>query len=156
MCNQEVAIMTDRIEKTIDLNAPIERVWRAVSDHKEFGTWFKVELEAPFAVGQEARGQITHPGYEHVTWKAKVTAIEPPRRLAFTWHPYGIDPDVDYDQEEPTLVEFLLAPNGDGTRLTVVESGFDKVPAHRREEAFRMNEGGWTQQVQNIKAHVES
>jgi uncharacterized protein YndB with AHSA1/START domain len=148
--------MTDRIEKTIDLNAPIERVWRAVSDHKEFGAWFKVKLEAPFAVGQEARGGITHPGYEHVTWRAQVVAIEPPKRFAFTWHPYGIDPDVDYTKEEPTLVEFLLEPAGTGTRLTIIESGFDKVPAHRREEAFRMNDGGWTQQVQNIKAHVES
>jgi uncharacterized protein YndB with AHSA1/START domain len=148
--------MSDRIEKTIDLAAPVERVWRAVSDHKEFGTWFKVDLEAPFAVGQEARGQITHPGYEHVTWTAKVVAIEPPRRFAFTWHPYGIDPDVDYTKEEPTLVEFLLEPAGSGTRLTIIESGFDKVPAHRRDEAFRMNDGGWTQQIQNIKAHVES
>lgn len=148
--------MSDRIEKTIDLRAPVERVWRAVSDHKEFGTWFRVDLEGPFAVGQEARGKITHPGYEHVVWKAKVVAIEPPKRLAFTWHPYGIDPDVDYDQEEPTLVEFKLEPIAAGTRLTVIESGFDKVPAHRREEAFRMNDGGWAQQVKNIQAHVES
>jgi uncharacterized protein YndB with AHSA1/START domain len=148
--------MSDRIEKTIDLKAPIERVWRAVSDHKEFGTWFQVELEAPFVAGQEARGRITYPGYEHVVWKAKVVAIEPLKRLAFTWHPYGVDSDVDYDQEEPTLVEFKLEPIAGGTRLVVVESGFDKVPAHRREEAFRMNDGGWTQQVQNIKAHVES
>jgi uncharacterized protein YndB with AHSA1/START domain len=148
--------MTDRIEKTIDLDAPIERVWRAVSDHKRVRDL--VPGRSGGAVRRRPGGarQITYPGYEHVTWKAVVVAIEPPRRFAFTWHPYGIDPDVDYDQEEPTLVEFLLAPNGAGTRLTVVESGFDKVPAHRREEAFRMNDGGWTQQVQNIKAHVES
>jgi len=148
--------VSDRIEKTIDLNAPLERVWRAISDHTEFGAWFKVALEAPFAVGQEARGQITHPGYEHVTWTATVVAIEPPTRFAFTWHPYGVDPNVDYTKEEPTLVEFRLEPLGAGTRLTVVESGFDKVPAHRRDEAFRMNEGGWAQQVQNIKVHVEA
>ena len=148
--------MTDRIEKTIDLAAPVDRVWRAISDQQAFGTWFKVALEAPFAVGQEARGQITHPGYEHVTWKATVVAIDPPRRFAFTWHPYGIDPDVDYTLEEPTLVEFLLESVATGTRLTIVESGFDTVPAHRREEAFRMNDGGWSQQVRNIKAHVES
>ena len=148
--------MSDRIEKTIDLKAPIERVWRAVSDHKEFGTWFGVDLEAPFVVGQEARGKILYPGFEHIVWKAKMVAIEPPKRLAFTWHPYGVDPDIDYDQEEPTLVEFKLEPIATGTRLVVVESGFDKVPAHRREEALRMNDGGWTQQVQNIKAHVES
>jgi len=156
MSNQKVAIMTDRIEKTIDLNAPIERVWRAVSDHKEFGTWFRVELEAPFVVGEEARGRIGYPGYEHLTWKAVVVAIEPPGRFAFTWHPYGVDPDVDYDQEEPTLVEFLLEPAGAGTRLSIIESGFDKIPAHRRGEALRMNDGGWTQQAQNIKTHVES
>jgi uncharacterized protein YndB with AHSA1/START domain len=90
--------MSDRIEKTIDLRAPVERVWRAVSDHKEFGTWFRVDLEAPFVVGQEARGKILYPGFEHIVWKAKVVAIEPPKRLAFTWHPYGVDPDVDYDQ----------------------------------------------------------
>ena len=148
--------MTDRIEKTVDLRAPVERVWRAVSDHKEFGAWFRVDLEGPFAVGQEARGKITHPGYEHLVWKARVVAIEPFKRLAFTWHPYGIDPDVDYDQEEPTLVEFKLEPIAAGTRLVVVESGFDKVPAHRREEAFRMNDGGWAAQVENIRAHVES
>jgi uncharacterized protein YndB with AHSA1/START domain len=147
--------MSDRIEKTIDLNAPVERVWRAVSDHKEFGTWFRVDLEGPFAIGHEARGKITYPGYEHLTWTVQVVAIEPPTRLAFTWHPYGVDPDVDYAKEEPTLVEFLLAPIATGTRLTIVESGFDKVPAHRREEAFRMNDGGWTQQVQNIRTHVE-
>lgn len=156
MRNQEVAIMSDRIEKTIDLQAPVERVWRAVSDHKEFGEWFRVEVEAPFVAGQEARGRILYPGYEHVVWRVQIKAIEPPRLLAFTWHPYGVDPDVDYTKEEPTLVEFRLEPTPTGTRLTVVESGFDKVPAHRRDEAFRMNEGGWTQQVQNIKAHVES
>ena len=147
--------MSDRIEKTIDLAAPIDRVWRAISDHEEFGAWFKVALEAPFAVGQEARGRISHPGYEHVTWTARVTAIEPPRLLAFTWHPYGVDPDVDYTKEERTLVEFKLEPIAAGTRLTVVESGFDKVPAQRREEAFRMNDGGWTQQIRNIRAHVD-
>ena len=156
MGNQEVAIMSDRIEKTIDLNAPVDRVWRAISDYKAFGSWFRVNLEAPFAEGEEARGQVTHPGYEHVTWKAKVVAIDPPTLFAFTWHPYGVDPDVDYKKEEPTLVEFKLTPIAAGTRLVITESGFEKVPAHRREEAFRMNDGGWTQQVQNIKAHVES
>ena len=148
--------MTDRIEKAIDLAVPVERVWRAISDHEEFGAWFRVKLEAPFAVGKEARGQINHPGYEHVTWKANVMAIDPPTSFAFTWHPYGIDPDVDYTKEEPTLVEFKLTPIAIGTRLEIVESGFDQVPVHRRDAAFRMNDGGWTQQAQNIKAHVVS
>ena len=147
--------MADRIEKTIDLKAPVQRVWRALTDHEEFGRWFRVKLEAPFAVGRTARGRITHPGYEHVEWKAEVTAMDAPRLFAFTWRPYAIDPDVDYSREEPTLVEFRLEPKGEGTRLTLVESGFDKVPAHRRDEAFRMNEGGWAQQMENIRAHVD-
>ena len=148
--------MSDKIEKTIEIDAPIDRVWRAISDHKSFGTWFRVELEKPFAVGEEAHGKILHPGYEHLVWRAIIVAIEPPNLFAFTWHPYGIDPKVDYSAETPTRVEMRLEPIASGTRLTVIESGFDKVPAHRREEAFRMNERGWTQQVQNVKAYVES
>jgi uncharacterized protein YndB with AHSA1/START domain len=147
--------MTDRIEKTIELKAPLERVWAAVTDARQFGQWFRVNLTNPFVVGEVARGSILHPGYEHLEWKATVVAMEPMRLFAFTWHPYGIDPKVDYSKEEPTRVEFRFEPVGDGTRLTVVESGFDRVPAHRRDEAFRMNERGWTAQVENIRAHVE-
>lgn len=148
--------MTDRIEKTVDLRAPIERVWRALTDHEEFGAWFRVKLEGPFVLGQTARGKVTYPGYEHMVWEAKVVNLEAPHRFAFTWHPYGVDPDVDYSTEPPTTVEFRLEPLGQGTRLVVVESGFDAVPAHRREEAFRMNEGGWTEQMKNIAAHVDA
>ena len=148
--------MTDRIEKTIDLAAPIERVWRALTDPVEFGQWFRVAMETGFVPGEVARGRITHPGYEHVVWEATIEAMEAPSRFAFSWRPYAIDPAVDYSGETPTLVEFLLSPTPTGTRLVVVESGFDRVPAHRREEAFRMNDSGWSAQVQNIKAHVES
>lgn len=147
--------MTDRIEKIVDLKASTSRVWRAITDHREFGAWFRVALDGPFVVGEAATGRITHPGYEHVSWRVQVVAIEPERRFAFTWHPYAVDPEVDYDAEPPTLVEFLLEPDGIGTRLTVVESGFDRVPAHRRNEALRMNEGGWAQQVENVRAHVD-
>jgi uncharacterized protein YndB with AHSA1/START domain len=148
--------MSDRIEKTIDLRAPVERVWQAITDFNEFGQWFRVKLDGPFAPGQPSRGHITYPGFEHVAWQAQVVKMEPPRLFSFTWHPYGIDPDVDYSKETPTLVEFRLEPIATGTRLVVVESGFDKVPAHRREEAFRMNDGGWAEQVKNIQAHVEA
>ncbi len=148
--------MSDRIEKTIDLRAPIERVWSAITDFNEFGQWFRVKLDGPFVAGQPSRGHITYPGYEHVAWQAQVVTMDHPRLFSFTWHPYGIDPDVDYSKETPTLVEFRLEPIATGTRLVVVESGFDKVPAHRREEAFRMNDGGWAEQVKNIQAHVES
>jgi uncharacterized protein YndB with AHSA1/START domain len=147
--------MSDRIEKTIDLRAPIERVWRALTDHNEFGAWFKVKLEAPFAPGQVSRGRITHPGHEHVVWEAVVKQMESPRLFSFTWHPYAVDPDVDYSQEAPTLVEFRLTPTDEGTRLTIVESGFDALPSHRRADSLRMNDGGWTQQVRNIQTHVE-
>ena len=147
--------MPDRIEKSVDLNAPLDRVWAAIADSRQFGEWFRVRLSEPFAEGQEASGSVLHPGYEHVTWRARVVKIEPKSLFAFTWHPYGVDEAIDYSQEEPTLVEFRLEPMGDRTRLTITESGFDKVPASRRDEAFRMNEGGWSRQVENVRAHVE-
>jgi uncharacterized protein YndB with AHSA1/START domain len=154
--NQEVADMTDRIEKTIDLKSPVERVWRALTDAAEFGTWFRVKLDDPFVPGQPTRGRVTYPGYEHLVFEVQTQRMERPRLFSFTWHPYAIDPDVDYSGEPPTLVEFRLEPIATGTRLTVVESGFDAIPAHRRQEAFRMNEGGWKAQMENIRAHVES
>jgi uncharacterized protein YndB with AHSA1/START domain len=147
--------MSDRIETTIDINAPVTRVWRALTDYREFGSWFRVRLERPFIVGEVARGHITYPGYEHIRMEAVVQKIEPMRHFSFTWHPYAIDPTVDYSGEPSTLVEFTLEELATGTRLRVVESGFDKIPAHRRAEAFRMNEGGWEQQMQNIARHVQ-
>ncbi len=145
----------DSITKTIFLRAPVSRVWRALTDHEEFGEWFRVKLEAPFAEGKEARGQILHPGYEHLTWRAVVKKIEPETTFAFTWHPYGIDKSQDYSKETPTLVEFRLKEEIGGTRLTLTESGFSKVPEHRRAIAFRMNEQGWTIQVmENIPKYV--
>ena len=147
--------MSDRIEKSIELKAPVERVWRALTDHVEFGQWFRVALDGPFVPGEPSRGHMTYPGYEHVRWAAEVVAMEPPRLFSFTWHPYAVDPDKDYSGETPTLVEFRLEPAAAGTRLVVTESGFDAVPSERREEAMRMNEGGWEQQVRNIQAHVE-
>ncbi|MGI8839608.1 MAG: SRPBCC family protein [Caulobacteraceae bacterium] len=147
--------MADRIEKTVELNAPIARVWRALTDPAEFGEWFKVKLDDPFMPGRPTRGHITHPGYEHVTWESTTVTMDEPRLFSFTWHPYAIEAGVDYSGEPTTLVEFKLAPMGERTRLTIVESGFDALPEHRRDEAFRMNEGGWAQQARNIKAHVE-
>jgi len=147
--------MNDRIEKVIDLKAPVARVWRALTDHEEFGTWFRVRLDGPFVPGQVSRGHITYPGYEHLRWEAVVQKMEPERLFSFTWHPYAVDPKADYTQESPTLVEFTLEQIATGTRLRVVESGFDRLPAHRRDEAFRMNEGGWSAQAENIARHVE-
>lgn len=148
--------MTDRIEKSIDLKAPVERVWRALTDHTEFGTWFRVRLDGPFVPGEFATGRITHPGYEHVIWRAKIVRMEKPRSFAFTWHPYAVDPAVDYSGETPTLVEFELQPIVGGTRLRIVETGFDSLPSGRKPDALRMNDSGWAQQAKNIQAYVES
>ena len=146
--------MNDRIEKRIEIKAPVSRVWRALTDHLEFGDWFRVKLEGPFVAGQVSRGRITYPGYEHLQWEAVVQKIEPQRLFSFTWHPYGIDPKIDYSKEEPTLVEFRLEPSANGTLLVLTESGFDKIPSDRRLEAFRKNDDGWTQQMANIETHV--
>jgi uncharacterized protein YndB with AHSA1/START domain len=147
--------MTDRIEKTIELKAPVSRVWRALTDHHEFGAWFRVKMDGPFVPGKVARGQITYPGYEHLRWEAVIQKMEPERLFSFTWHPYAIDPSQDYSAEPPTLVEFTLQKTATGTLLRVVESGFDKIPSGRRPEAFRMNDRGWGEQVKNVARHVE-
>lgn len=136
--------MTNRIERDIWVKAPIERVWRALADSQEFGAWFRVTVGGPFVPGETARGHITHPGYEHLTWAARIERMDAPHDFAFTWHPYAVDPEKDYSAEPPTLVEFRLEPEGEGTRVRVTESGFDRIPAERRDEAIRMNSRGWT------------
>lgn len=146
---------TDRIEKHVDIRAPLARVWRALTDHQEFGSWFRVRLESPFVPGKESKGRITYPGYEHVIMRVVVQRMEPMKYFSFTWHPYAVDPNTDYSHETPTLVEFRLAPTDTGVRLSVTESGFDKVPLGRRDEAYRMNSGGWEEQMGNIRAYAE-
>jgi uncharacterized protein YndB with AHSA1/START domain len=144
----------DRIEKQIELKAPVSRVWRALTDYREFGEWFRVKLEGPFVAGKVSRGQLTFPGYEHLQMEVVVQRIEPERFFSYTWHPYAIDPKVDYSKETPTLVEFTLEKSAKGTLLKVTESGFDKILSARRLEAFRMNENGWGQQLKNIENYV--
>jgi uncharacterized protein YndB with AHSA1/START domain len=146
--------MPTKIEKQIELKADVARVWRALTDYREFGAWFRVELESPFELGKTTRGHITYPGYEHLVWEAVVVGMEAERLFAFTWHPYAVDPKVDYSTETPTRVEFRLEKTSKGTRLTLTESGFDKIPAHRFADAMRMNELGWTEQMKNIERHV--
>lgn len=145
---------TDRIEKQIEIHAPPAQVWRALTDHREFGTWFRVLLESPFLPGQFTRGRITHPGYEHVTMEVLVDRLEPESYFSFFWRPYAIEPGRDYSHEQRTLVEFRLKPIPAGTLLTVTESGFDAIPPGRRDEAFRMNSKGWASQMNNIARHV--
>jgi uncharacterized protein YndB with AHSA1/START domain len=145
---------TDRIEKTIVIRAARSRVWRALTDSKEFGAWFGVKVAGEFAPGAHVRGTITHPGYEHVLWDIKIEQMEPERVFSWRWHPYAADPEVDYSGEERTLVVFELEDVAEGTRLRVTESGFDRVPLARRAEAYRMNTSGWTHQMEAIARHV--
>jgi uncharacterized protein YndB with AHSA1/START domain len=145
---------TDEIRKHLLIRAPQARVWSAISDPAQFGAWFRVRLESPFVVGRPTTGHITYPGWEHVRFTLVTEAVEPPARFAFRWHPYAIDMARDYSAEPMTLVEFLLEPRDDGTLVTVVESGFERLPPERIDEAFRMNERGWTEQLDNLQAHV--
>ena len=145
--------MNDCIEKRIELKAPVSRVWRALTDYREFGRWFQVKLDGPFVVGQISRGQITYPGYEHIKWGAIVQKMEPEQLFSFTWH-HSHDPNADISKEPTTLVEFRLEKIETGTLLTVTESGFENLPEDRRLEAFRMNDRGWIEQMKNIESYV--
>ena len=146
---------TDRIERHIHIKAPRSKVWDALADAESFGEWFGVALKGKhFVAGESCAGNITYPGYEHLVWNVVVERIEPKRLLSFRWHPYAVDPNVDYSHESTTLVTFELEETADGTLLRLVESGFDKIPLHRRAEAFRMNSGGWDMQMKNIDTYV--
>ncbi len=145
---------TDRIERTIVLRAPRSRVWRALARADEFGAWFGVALEGTFAPGAHLTGRITTPDFEHLTMEITVERVEPEQLLSYRWHPFAIEPDVDYSHEPTTLVEFHLEEVADGTQLTVMESGFDRIPLARRATAFRMNDQGWAEQLTRIERYV--
>ena len=145
---------TDRIEKTIELRAPRSRVWRAITTAEEFGAWFRMNIDGEFAEGGTVRGRITHPGYEHLTVDMFVERIEPERYFAYRWHPNATDTRVDYSAEPTTLVEFILEETEGGTAVTIIESGFDRIPFTRRDEAFRMNDRGWAGQITNLERYV--
>jgi uncharacterized protein YndB with AHSA1/START domain len=156
---------SDRIEKEVVLRAPLDRVWRAISDADEFGRWFGVRFDGPFVAGASVTGVITPTTVDDEVAKAQqphagksdtwqVVAVEPKRRLAFRWHPYGVEDDVDYSQEPTTLVEFTLAETNDGVLLRIVESGFDKIPADRRMSAFEANSEGWAKQTELVAKYL--
>ena len=159
MRNLEVAhnmADTDPIEKRVSLRASRARVWRAITAPDEFGAWFGAKFHGPFVEGATVRGNITHPGYEHLTLEIQIERLEAERYFAYRWHPYAIDPAVDYSSEPTTLVEFRLDNADAGTLLTIVESGFNRIPLARRAEAFRMNDQGWTEQARNIERYVSA
>ncbi len=147
---------TDRIERQIQLSSSQSRVWRALTDSKEFGRWFGMEVNEPFKPGATVRARLTGKGYEHLTLDLVVDRVEPERFFSFRWHPYAIDPNVDYSNEPMTLITFTLEPVNGGTLLKVVESGFDKIPASRRMKAFEMNGKGWEGQMKNIEKYLTS
>ncbi len=146
---------TDRIEKKVVLRAPLSRVWQAIADSKQFGEWFRVKLAEPFVAGKKVKGKITIPNYEHIQFEMEVERVEPQNYFSYRWHPYAIDPKMDYSKEPTTLVEFHLQEVEGGTELTITETGFDRIPASRRAEAFRMNDNGWAGQAKQIAAYVE-
>ncbi|UVL82369.1 SRPBCC family protein [Pseudomonas sp. B21-028] len=144
--------LSDRIERKILLKAPRSQVWRALVNAEAFGQWFGVALDGKrFVAGERTQGQITYPGYEHLTWDVLVERVEPERVFSFRWHPYAIEPQVDYSQEPETRVQFELEDIDGGTLLKVVESGFDGIPEVRRLKAFRMDSRGWDEQMANIE-----
>ncbi len=149
--------MQDRIEKSIDLRASISRVWRALTDHKEFGEWFRVQLDGPFVVGEVSRGRTTYPGYEGLKWEAMIVAMELERLFAFKWCPYPHDDRGDHSKVPLTLVEFRLEPTAGGTRLVISESGFDDLPDDPlRIDALRSNTEGWDLQANSLATYVQS
>lgn len=146
---------TDRIEKRVELRAARSRVWRAITTAEEFAAWFRVNLDGEFAEGATVRGDVIHSSGKHVcTVEMLIERIEPERYFSYRWHPYPIDPTVDYSAEPTTLVEFILEEAEGGTSLTIIESGFDRIPLARRAEAFRMNDGGWDGQIKNLERYV--
>jgi uncharacterized protein YndB with AHSA1/START domain len=145
---------TDRIEKQVLIKAPRKRVWRALTDTSEFGEWFRVKLSGQFAPGKPTSGAILYPGYEHLTFSVTIEKMEPERLFSWRWQPNRIDPNRDYSQEPTTLVTFELEEVPGGTLLKLTESGFDRVPLDRREQAFRGNSEGWTIQAGNLERYV--
>jgi uncharacterized protein YndB with AHSA1/START domain len=145
---------TDRIEKLVSLDAPRSRVWRALTDVKQFNTWFGCALVGPFKPGAEVSGRITMKNLEHVTLTIWIEKMQPEKRFSFRWHPYAIEPGVDYSSEPTTLVTFTLEDAGAGTKLSIVESGFDAIPESRRAKAFSSNSAGWDGQSKKLAAYV--
>jgi uncharacterized protein YndB with AHSA1/START domain len=146
---------TDRIRKQILLTAPQQRVWDAIADARRFGQWFGVDIDGAFTPGARVRGRILDPRYAHIPFDVTIDDVEPQHRLAWRWHPQDADElDVDHAHEPATRVVFELEAQSDGTLLTVVESGFDALPAGLRDRLYRGNEDGWTQQLLAITKYV--
>ena len=156
---------TDRIEKKVLLRAPRKRIWRALSDSTEFGTWFGMKFDGPFVPGAVVRGVIVgtkvnaevakaQKEYEGMSGEITIERIEPERLFSFRWHPFAVERGVDYSAEPTTLIVFTLEESPDGVLLTVTESGFDQIPLARRAKAFTANEQGWGMVVKLIEGYL--
>ncbi len=153
---------TDRIEKKTLLRAPRARVWRALTDSKEFGAWFGMEMEGAFEAGKAVAGRIKHTGendpmyrFRDMRFEMVIDRIEPERLFSYRWHPGLPEPGKDYSSEPMTLVEITLTDDPGGTLLTVVESGFDAIPSERSAEAFHMNTEGWDGQMMALDRYLQ-
>ena len=160
-----MAANTDRIEKRALLRAPRERVWGAISDSRQFGSWFGVAFDGPFVAGTRLTARIvpttvdaevarSQKPYEGFSFEFSVDRVEPMRLFSFRWHPFALEPGVDYSKEPTTLVVFELEEVSGGTMLTITESGFDRIPIERRAKAFTSNEQGWTAQTKLIEKYL--
>lgn len=146
----------NQIEKSIVIKAPRKRVWQALSDSKEFGKWFGASIDDAFKPGARARGKITAKGHENLDMEMMIDRVEPEKVISWRWHPAAVDPAVDYSSEPTTLVQLTLEEQGNNTKLSVVETGFDSLPPSRRDAALRMNDEGWSAQMKNIDRYVAS
>jgi uncharacterized protein YndB with AHSA1/START domain len=161
----DTTTITDRIEKEVVLQAPVERVWRAISDSKEFGRWFGASFEGLFAPHRRVTARIVPTAvddeiaklqkpHEGKPFEITVERVEPLKRFSFRWHPFAMNASVDYSHEPKTLIVFALEEVPGGTRLTITESGFDRLPPSRRHEAFEANEGGWAKQTELLEKYL--
>ena len=156
---------TDRIVRKILLRAPRERVWNAISDSRQFGTWFGAQFNDRFAPGKSVHGKIVgttvdaevaarQKPHADKVFEFAIDRIEPQRLFSYRWHPYAVEPGIDYSKEPMTLVVFELEDAPNGTMLTVTESGFDRIPVERRARAFERDSEGWTMQMTLIEKYL--
>ncbi|MCA0402813.1 MAG: SRPBCC family protein [Proteobacteria bacterium] len=147
--------MNKIIEKSVEIKASIEMVWQAVNNYRHFNQWFRVRFKEPFAEGKTSIGAFSYPGYESLNIELTPVKIDPLKYFSFHWHPYAVNPEIDYSNETCTLVEFILEESPTAVRLSFKESGFEKLPKARQDEAFKMNEEGWDEQIKNIANYLK-
>lgn len=145
-----------RIDRTVDINAPRERVWRALTNDEELAAWFQVRLEGEMRTGGVVWMTSVHPQHAGQRWPVRIVELSEPIRMVWQWHPGEVDPAVDYSQQPQTTVTFTLEPTAGGTRVSVSETGFDEIALARRAKAYADNSQGWTEVTVWLKTYVEA